>query len=165
MHCSQGTAKDCLWMARFFFLYLLGAYLFSNGGQMVSLRWLALFRDFERARVANWGSMCLAYFYSSLDTLSWGTLCQLVGPQKLIEVSSFLFSLKVHAFLQLYIQMPYRLRLCTIFLLTASIPISCKLLPYHMCLANCTISEPCKLSSSKLSFLNLVNCHIANFSF
>ena len=32
MHCSQGTAKECLWMARFFFLYLLGAYLFSNGG-------------------------------------------------------------------------------------------------------------------------------------
>ena len=47
---------------------------------MVSLRWLDLFRDFERARVANWGSMCLAYFYFSLDTFSRGTLRQLVGP-------------------------------------------------------------------------------------
>ena len=80
MHRSQGMVEECLWMARVFLLYLLEAYLFSNGGQMVSLRWLALFRDFERAQATNWGSMCLAYFYSSLDTLSQGTLRQLVGP-------------------------------------------------------------------------------------
>ena len=53
MHCPYGTAEECLWMARVFLLYLLEAYLFANGRQMVSLRWLALFRDFERAQTAN----------------------------------------------------------------------------------------------------------------
>ena len=38
MHHPQGTAKECLWMAKVFLLYLLGAYLFANGGQTVSLR-------------------------------------------------------------------------------------------------------------------------------
>ena len=28
----QGTPKECIWMARVFLLYLLGAYLFANGG-------------------------------------------------------------------------------------------------------------------------------------
>lgn len=32
MHCPQGTTKECLRMARVFLLYLLGAYLFANGG-------------------------------------------------------------------------------------------------------------------------------------
>ena len=49
----QETVVDCAWMARAFLLYILGAYLFANGGQTVSLRWLALFRNFEVARVAN----------------------------------------------------------------------------------------------------------------
>ena len=53
MDHPQGTAKECLRMARVFLLYLLGAYLFANGGKMVSLRLLALFLDFERARAAN----------------------------------------------------------------------------------------------------------------
>ena len=37
-------------MARAFLLHLLGAYLFANGGQMVSLRWLTLFQDFGKAQ-------------------------------------------------------------------------------------------------------------------
>lgn len=61
-------------MARVILLYLLGAYLFTNGEDTMSLRWFALFRDFEKAYTANWGSMCLAYFYSSLNTLSLWTL-------------------------------------------------------------------------------------------
>lgn len=46
MHCPQGTAKKWLQMARAFLLFLVGTYLFTTGGQMVFLRWLALFRDF-----------------------------------------------------------------------------------------------------------------------
>ena len=49
----QETTEDCAQMARAFLLYILGAYLFANGGQTVSLRWLALFRDFEDAKGAN----------------------------------------------------------------------------------------------------------------
>ena len=79
-------------MARAFLLYLLRAYLSTNGGQTVSLRWLVLFRDFERAQNANWGQACLAYLYSSLDMLSRGTLCQLVGPWKLLKLSFFYLS-------------------------------------------------------------------------
>ena len=37
----------------FYVLWLLRAYFFTNGGQMVSLRCLALFWDFERAWNAN----------------------------------------------------------------------------------------------------------------
>ena len=59
---------------------------------MVSLRWLALFRDFKDAEGANQGQTCLVYLYSCLDTLNRGTLHQLVGPQKPLEVSFFLFS-------------------------------------------------------------------------
>lgn len=55
-------------MAKEFLLYILGAYLFANGGKIVSLRWLALFRDFEDAQGSNWGQACLAYLYSFLDS-------------------------------------------------------------------------------------------------
>ena len=79
-------------MVRAFLLHLLGAYLFTNGGQMVSLRWLTLFQDFADTRRANWGQACLAYLYSTLDTLSWGTLRQLVRSWKLLEVSSLFIS-------------------------------------------------------------------------
>lgn len=46
------TLRDCAKMARAFLLYILGTYLFTNREQMVSLRWLALFRDFGEAREA-----------------------------------------------------------------------------------------------------------------
>ena len=38
MHHPQGMAKECLWMARAFMLFLVRAYLFATGRQMVSLR-------------------------------------------------------------------------------------------------------------------------------
>ena len=90
----QTTPDDCARMARAFLLYVLEAYLFTNGGQIVSLRWLALFCHFKQAR----GHACLAYFYSVMDMLSWGTLCQLVGPWKHLEVRFFSFS---HVVLQI----------------------------------------------------------------
>ena len=45
----QVMADDYAKMARAFLLYLIGAYLFTNEGQTVFLRWLTLFYDFERA--------------------------------------------------------------------------------------------------------------------
>ena len=175
MHRSQGTAEECIRMARVFLLYLLEAYLFANGGQTVSLRWLALFCDFERAQTANQKSMCLAYFYSSLDSLSQGTLCQLVRPWKLLEVSFSPFTLVGHAFsfLQSYIHMPHRLGLCTIFLPTTFLHISCKLLPYqiyvlqivpYLILANYHIVNS-TINFCKLFFLYLANCHLSNYYF
>lgn len=59
----QKMAKDCARMAKTFFLYILGAYLFANGGQTISFRWLALFLDFEDARGAYWGKVCLAWIH------------------------------------------------------------------------------------------------------
>ena len=47
------TPNDHAWMARAFLLYVPKAYLFANGGQIVSLRWLALFYDFKQAREVN----------------------------------------------------------------------------------------------------------------
>ena len=79
-------------MARAFLLHLLGAYLFTNGAKMVSLRWLTLFQDFGEAQRPNWGQACLAYLYSTFDALNQGTLRQLLGPWKLLEVS-YLFIL------------------------------------------------------------------------
>ena len=91
----QEMAMYCAQMARAFLLYIIGAYLFPNRGQTVSLRWLAFFHDFKVASGANQGQACLAYLYSCLDTLSLGVLCQLVGPWKLLEVIFFLFSLMI----------------------------------------------------------------------
>ncbi|KAK9996736.1 hypothetical protein SO802_021422 [Lithocarpus litseifolius] len=71
-------------MAKAFLLLLVGEHLFIIGGQTVSLRWLALFRDFEGLSCQL--SICLAYLYSSSDTLNRGTLCQLVGPWKLLKI-------------------------------------------------------------------------------
>ena len=61
MLLPRRTMKEHIWMAKAFLLHLLGAYLFANGGQTVSLRWLTLFQDFVDARRANWGQACLAY--------------------------------------------------------------------------------------------------------
>ena len=49
----QKTLKDCAQMVRAFLLYILGAYLFANGGETMSLKWLVLFRDFSEAWEAN----------------------------------------------------------------------------------------------------------------
>ena len=61
----QVMAEDCAKMAWAFLLYLLGAYLFANGGQTLSLRWLAPFRDFKGAREVNWGAgvSCLSILF------------------------------------------------------------------------------------------------------
>ena len=47
------TTDDWAKMARAFLLYLLGTYLITKGGQMASLRWLALFWDFGEVQEAN----------------------------------------------------------------------------------------------------------------
>ena len=78
MFLPQRTIEECVLMARAFLLHLLETFLFANGGQTMSLRWLALFQDFRETQRANWGQACLAYFYSTLDTLNWSTLWQLV---------------------------------------------------------------------------------------
>ncbi|KAK9988574.1 hypothetical protein SO802_028813 [Lithocarpus litseifolius] len=80
MLLPQRTIEERIHMARAFLLYLLGDYLFANGRQMLSLRWLILFHDFTEAQRANWGQACLAYLYSTFNTLSWGTLRQLEEP-------------------------------------------------------------------------------------
>ena len=43
MHRPQGMVEECTRMAKVFLLYLLGVYLFANGGKTMSLRWLAFF--------------------------------------------------------------------------------------------------------------------------
>ena len=53
MFLPQRTMKECVRMARAFLLHLLGAYLFTNSGQIVSLRWLTPFQDFGEAHKAN----------------------------------------------------------------------------------------------------------------
>ena len=47
--CSQVMPDNCARIAKALLLYLLGAYVFANGGLPVSLRWLAFFCDFEHA--------------------------------------------------------------------------------------------------------------------
>ena len=53
MLLPQRTMEKRVHMARAFLLHLLGAYLFANGGQTVSLRWLTIFQDFGDAWRAN----------------------------------------------------------------------------------------------------------------
>lgn len=49
----QEMLEDCARMAKAFLLYILGVYLFTNKGQTVFLRWLALFHVFKDAWGAN----------------------------------------------------------------------------------------------------------------
>lgn len=164
MRRPQVAVEECVKMAKvfFFFLSLLGAYFLTNGGQMESLWWLALFWDFERDRDANWGQARLAYFYSSLDTLSLGTLHQLMGPWKLLEVNFSFYSLVAHAFSTLVIAYTHMSFKNIIYLQIAFISTSCKLSSFkllYLYLANCAITS-CKMSSCKLSYLYLTNCHV-----
>ena len=53
MLLPQRTMEECVRMGRAFLLHFLGAYLFNNVGQTVSLRWLTLFKDFADAQRAN----------------------------------------------------------------------------------------------------------------
>ena len=117
---------------------------------MVSLRWLALFRDFNQARDVNWGHTCLAHLYSVMDTLSRGTLRQLARPWKLLKVSLFSFS---HVVSQIVL---HTLANCICFTCHISLQIA-----FHA-LANCFLLSH-KLSSCKpYPFLFLANYHLAN---
>ena len=155
---SQATPNDYVQMAKAFLLYLLGVYLLANGGQIVSLRWFALFRDFEHAWEANWGQTYLAYLYSIMDTLSRGTLGQLARPWKLFEVRPFSFFTWFHilyfVLLQtLFIHMPSRftklhfMLLQTVFVLfyLQSIILQITL---HSCKLHCILAN-----------YHLANCH------
>ena len=159
----QDMLEDYARMAGAFLLYILGAYLFTSGGQTVFLRWLALFCDFGEAWEANWGQACLVYLYSSLDTLSRGTLHQLVGPWKLLKVSSlFLF---FYSFLQtctsylcklMFIHMSSRFtKLHLILLQAVSMSLSYKRSYHCICILQIIILQvipclSCKLSSTFL---------------
>lgn len=120
-------------------LYVLRAYLFTNGGQIVSLRWLALFSNLKQAWEVNWCHACLAHFYLIMDTLSQGTLRQLVGPLKLLEVRFFSF---YHVVLQIVL-CTLANYICFIFLIF-HLPLQTT----FCALANCTLLC-CKLSSYK----------------
>ena len=52
------AANDYAKMARAFLLYLLEAYHSTNRGQMMYLRWLAIFHDFGETLEANLGRRC-----------------------------------------------------------------------------------------------------------
>ena len=121
----------------------------------MSLRRLALFRDFKRAWDANWGYVCLAYLYSSLDTLSWGNLRQLVRSWKLIEVSFFSFSFIAFILLN---RMSFKQNYASC---------SCKLYScFHLVIHHLAsysylfISVSCKLSSCRLSSPKLSSCKL-----
>ena len=55
MFLPQRITEECVRMAKAFLLHLMGDYLFANGGQTVSMRWLILFQDFGETQRANWG--------------------------------------------------------------------------------------------------------------
>ena len=69
MLLPQRTIEERIRMVRAFLLHLLGACLFTNGGQTVSLRWFTLFQDFVDARKANWGRHVLSIFSLPLTLL------------------------------------------------------------------------------------------------
>ena len=130
---------------------MVEAYLFANGGQILSLRWLALFRNFKDAREANWGHACLAYFYSVMDTLSRGTLCQLAGPWKLFEVGFSRFT-----FLYIVLQ----IALCTLANHICALHLNCyselaNFISYSCKLYMCSVS--CKLYMCSCSLQTVPN--------
>ena len=131
----------------------------------MSLRWLALFHYFEEAREANWGQVCLAYLYSSLDTLSRGTLHQLLGPWKLLEVSLSSFSLLWLMYIHLYV---IQAKMCimllqTIFMFPSCKLSSCKLFTLvHLYFLQTVILQTIILKNYHLANYHLANCHLVN---
>ena len=79
----QMTHNDYAWMDRAFLLYILGAYLFANGGQAMSWWWLSLFfffflKGFERPTRAKHALLtCSLPWTHSVEGLcaSWWGLC------------------------------------------------------------------------------------------
>ena len=74
MLLPQRTREERVRMARLFLLHLLRAYLFANGGKMVSLRWLTLFRTLKRHKEPIRGKQVLPIF-TPPSTLSTGAPC------------------------------------------------------------------------------------------
>ena len=108
------------------------------------------------------GQACLAYLYFSLDTLSRGTLYQLMGPWKLLEVSC-LFSSSIALILLILVIIFTHMLLRKI--------THHALYKLYLCLhlANC-IHSSCKLSSCKLYLfilqtiiLQTVSIHHVNY--
>ena len=91
MLLPQRTREERLHMARLFLLHLLGAYLFANGGKMVSLRWLTLFRTLKRHKEPIRGKHVLPIF-TPPSTLSTGAPCNsLWGLRSFLRLGLFPF--------------------------------------------------------------------------
>jgi len=70
-------------MAKALLLYVIGATLFTNSGQIIKLRWLEVFKDFKAAREFNWGISCLSYIYFIMDAMSQEVYIYLFGHWRL----------------------------------------------------------------------------------
>ena len=138
-----------------FLMYLSKAYLFADGGQTMSLRWLALFCDFGQSRRQIGAKLVLptyshpwTHLTEGLCTSWWGLYTSWwgLGSSLILDFLSFL----IHF---LFLQ--------TISRFTNRIPCSCKpclsfifqtiILQIVIYLTNYTVS--CKLSSCKLSYI------------
>jgi hypothetical protein len=73
-------------IARAFFLFFLGEFLFPNGSSVVSIGWLAALEDLGRVSTYDWGSPAVAVMYLSLDQCSRQNVKSFNGPWQVLEV-------------------------------------------------------------------------------
>jgi hypothetical protein len=74
-------------VARAFFMFFLGEFLFPNASSVVASGWLAAFEDLGRVSSFDWGSPALARIYMSLDACSRQKVKSFNGAWQVLEVT------------------------------------------------------------------------------
>lgn len=84
---NDASEEQIAQRARGLLLMLIGGHLFSDhSGNKISLRYLLLLEDFDRARVYSWGSGVLAYLYRCLCDASMGSAREVCGGVTLVQL-------------------------------------------------------------------------------
>jgi hypothetical protein len=73
-------------IARAFFLFFLGEFLFPNAASLVGSGWLAALEDLSQVGKYDWGGSAVALMYLSLDACSRRQIKSFNGPWQVLEV-------------------------------------------------------------------------------
>jgi hypothetical protein len=76
-------------IARAFFMFFLGEFLFPNGSTCIGSGWLAAFEDLSIVGTYDWGSPAMALMYMSLDACSRQKIKTFNGAWQVLEVTFY----------------------------------------------------------------------------
>lgn len=76
-------------IARAFFLFFLGEFLFPNAATTIASGWLISFEDLNKVTLYDWGGQAVALMYMSLDACSRQKVKTFNGPWQVLEVKFY----------------------------------------------------------------------------